>query len=184
MDLCPQFISTFLSRSLPPGLVPWGIRKPNCEHVDPWYLYCTENRITIGTLTRRFRPFCMIDMVVPSANDWSFRQTPQTWWQTENDHLCGQEHWKRIHQNCSTLLHGNCFTSYAAKSCYDSPLWWVEAKQDLTAPIFSIHQSLCGNCQKVCWHKLYILSSLLTQGSKRCLNNCLTLVKSPPGINW
>jgi hypothetical protein len=59
-----------------------------------------------------------------------------------------------------------------------SPLYWVDAGQDLTAPIFGIHQSLCGKGQKVCWQRIYFLIDLLTQASKDCLNNYLTLVNS------
>jgi hypothetical protein len=61
------------------------------------------------------------------------------------------------------------------------PLCWVDARQDLTAPIFGIHKSLCGNCQKVCWQRIYFISDLLTQVSKRCLNKNFTLVNCPPG---
>jgi hypothetical protein len=43
-----------------------------------------------------------------------------------------------------------------------------------------IHQSLCGNCHKVCWQRINCVSSLLTQASKLCLNNCLILGNSPP----
>jgi hypothetical protein len=84
-----------------------------------------------------------------------------------------------IHQNCLTLLCGNCLVSWAAKYCSDSPLCLVDERQDLTVPIFGIHQSLCCNCQKVCWQRIYFISELLRQVSKRCINNCFTLVNSP-----
>jgi hypothetical protein len=48
----------------------------------------------------------------------------------------------------------------------------------LTAPIFGIHQSLCGYCQKVCWQRIYFSCNLLTQVSNRCLNNCFKFVNS------
>jgi hypothetical protein len=65
------------------------------------------------------------------------------------------------------------------KSCSNSLLCWVDVRQDFAAPIFAINQSLCVNCQKVCWQRIICISNLLTQASKPCLNNCLTLVNSP-----
>jgi hypothetical protein len=78
----------------------------------------------------------------------------------------------RIHQNCLSSLRANCLTSSALKSCSNSNLCLVGARQDLTALIFGIHQSLCCNCQKVCSQTIYFRSDLLTHASKRCLNNC------------
>jgi hypothetical protein len=51
---------------------------------------------------------------------------------------------------------------------------------EFDCPVLGIHQSLCGNCQKVCWQRIYFKSDLLTQALIRCLNNCFTLVNSPP----
>jgi hypothetical protein len=70
-----------------------------------------------------------------------------------------------IHQNCLTLKRGNCLTSWAAKSCTDFLLCWVDARQDLTAPIFGIYQALRGNCQKVFWQKIYFMREVFTQAS-------------------
>jgi hypothetical protein len=72
------------------------------------------------------------------------------------------------------------YNSKAAKPCSDSPLCYIGAKQDFTFPIFVIHKSLCGNCQKVGRQIIHFLMDLLTQGSKRCLNNYFTFVNSTP----
>jgi hypothetical protein len=55
---------------------------------------------------------------------------------------------------------------------------WVGSGQDLTAWIFGIHQSLFGDCQKVCWQIIDFIIDLLTRVLKRCQNNIFTLVNS------
>jgi hypothetical protein len=67
--------------------------------------------------------------------------------------------------------------------CPISAQWlYDEPKHNLTAQIFGIHPYLCGNCQKVCWQRIVFMSDLLTQASKRCLNNCFTFVNPSPDL--
>jgi hypothetical protein len=43
-------------------------------------------------------------------------------------------------------------------------------------------QQIKPHFQTVCWLQIYFISKLLTQGSKRCLNHCQTLVNSPQAV--
>jgi hypothetical protein len=71
------------------------------------------------------------------------------------------------------------------KSFSDSHLWWVGARQDLTAPVYLAFTNLCvAIARKVCWQRIYFISNLLTQALKHCLDNCLTLVNSPQLRPW
>jgi hypothetical protein len=51
------------------------------------------------------------------------------------------------------------------------PFVLCRARPYLTSRIFSIHQSLYGNCLKVCRQIVYFTRDLMTQASRRCLIN-------------